>query len=301
MKIANKAFRLHLYSFLLVAFLSSPVFSQSFFNGFLGFGVSAGISNYEGDLDNNFTLKFSRYGIGAHFVFMFSPHFNIRATIYNGEVTATDAASSISWTRNRNLAFRSQITEVGAQFVYRILGKKTGALARRNITPYLFVGVAVYHFNPQDSINGVWVDLQPLGTEGQYLTTGNHPKPYSLTQISIPYGIGLVKKLNEHFDLGIEMGFRKLFTDYLDDVSSVYPDGVALQEHVGKIAADLSNRTTNPRAKTGSPRGDPNANDTYIYTNINITYYFTWNGENGFAKGHHQKNDCNAFPQERNR
>lgn len=301
MKRAVKVFRLKLYIFLLISFLSAPAFSQGFFNGFLGVGISAGISNYEGDLDNNFTFKFSRYGIGAHFVFMFSPHFNIRATIYNGEVTASDASSGNSWTRNRNLAFRSQITEVGAQFVYRILGKKTGELARRNITPYVFVGVAVYHFNPQDSINGSWVDLQPLGTEGQNLTTGNYPKPYSLTQISIPYGIGLVKKLNENFDIGVEMGFRKLFTDYLDDVSNVYPNEVLLQSQVGKIASDLSNRTINPRAKAGNPRGDPNANDTYIYTNINITYYFTWSGSNGFGKGHHQKTDCNAFPGDRNR
>ena len=298
----NKAiniFRIKFIGILIVglfSLISFSGFSQAAYRGFLGIGVSAGISNYEGDLDNHFTLGFARYGIGGHFVFMFSPHFNIRATIYNGEVTASDAASGNSWTRNRNLAFRSSITEVGAQFVYRILGKKEGELARRNITPYLFAGIAVYHFNPQDSINGIWVNLQPLGTEGQNLKGSSYPAPYSLTQISIPYGAGLVKKLNENFDIGVEIGFRKLFTDYLDDVSNVYPNAGQLLEQEGKLAVDLSNRTIAPKARTGNPRGDPNANDTYIYTNINITYYFTWNGSGGFLKGLHQRNDCDAFP-----
>lgn len=300
MKKAIKVFRLRLFSMLLsafIAFCSMNAFSQGSFQSFLGLGVSAGISDYKGELDNNFSTKFSRYGVGAHFVFLFSPHWNVRATFYNGEVTASDASSTNDWTINRNLAFRSSINEFGFQLVYKFLGEKTGELARRNITPYLFAGVAVYHFNPQDSINGIWVNLQPLGTEGQYLTTGNNPKPYSLTQIAIPFGIGLTKKLNDNFDIGIEVGFRKLFTDYLDDVSGVYPDEAQLLEQEGKLAADLSNRTTLPRAQTGSPRGDPNANDMYIYTNINITYYFTWDGAGIFGKGSHQKNNCDAFPQ----
>ena len=87
--------------------ISESLFSQGSYQGFLGVGISAGVSNYKGDLDDNFTLKFTRYGIGAHFLFMFSPHFNVRATIYNGEITASDALGTIAGNKNRNLNFRS--------------------------------------------------------------------------------------------------------------------------------------------------------------------------------------------------
>jgi hypothetical protein len=281
---------------LIILSIFKPVFSQSPFEPYFGLGLSVGLSNYQGDLNNNFSYQFSRYGVGGDFALVFSKHFGTRLTVYNGEVAASDATNNNPANRNRDLAFRSEITEVGAQMVYSLFGKRQGWLARANYTPYLFLGIGIFHFNPQDSLNGVWYNLQPLGTEGQQLHS-TYPQPYSLTQVSIPFGIGFDYRLTDEFDIGIELGFRKTFTDYLDDVSGTYPDETLLAENEGNLAAALSNRTLNHNAKTGDPRGDPTSNDSYFYTNIHITYYFYWTMFGGRFAGSKHSGDCWAFPE----
>ena len=49
-------------------------------------------------------------------------------------------------------------------------------------------------------------------------------KPYNLTQFAIPFGGGIKFRVSENVVLAYEVGFRKTFTDYLDDVSTFYVD-----------------------------------------------------------------------------
>ena len=83
------------------------------------------------------------------------------------------------------------------------------------------------------------MNLQPLGTEGQYSGKYN-VKPYSLYQISIPVGIGTKYKINNFLDLSFEIGYRVLFFDYIDDVSSNYVDLGALGSPLAKAMSDRS-------------------------------------------------------------
>ncbi len=281
---------------LILFFLAKPVHSQNPFQPYFGMGLSAGVTNYTGDLNDNFSYKFSKLAFGAHFSLVFNKHFSARATYLNGEIAASDAQNSILANRGRNLNFRSNISEVGANIVYNLFGLQAGFLARARYTPYVFLGIAIFHFNPQDSINGNWIDLQPLGTEGQTLGSGKYPEPYSRTQFAIPLGIGFDYKLLNNLDIGVELGFRKTFTDYLDDVSGTYPDETLLRANVGNLSADLSDRTLRHNVKLHSPRGDPGANDSYFYTNIHFTYYFYWTIFGGRFSGSKHSGDCWAFP-----
>ena len=296
----NRAFRLNFslstILLLMMTTFSNDVSSQTPFEPYFGIGLSAGVSNYTGDLNENFNYTYSQYGVGAHLSCIFASHFGARIAFYNGEVTATDYYNSNVANRARNLAFRSGITEIGIHFIYNVFGRKSGFLARSNLTPYLFAGVALFHFNPQDSINGQWYDLQPLGTEGQTMFSGNYPTKYSLTQACIPFGVGVSYRYNGSFDFGLELGFRKTFTDYLDDISGYYPDEAILRANIGNISTDLSDRTAGHRAKTGAPRGNPTTNDWYIYTNISVTYYFYW-GQFGVIGGSKHARDCWSFPE----
>ena len=119
------------------------------------------------------------------------------------------------------------------------------------LNPYFFAGVAAFHHNPQaiapakDQLGepipqaGKWVNLRPLGTEGQYSGKYN-VKPYSLYQISIPVGIGTSYKINNFLDLSFEIGYRVLFFDYIDDVSGNYVDLGALGSPLAKAMSDRS-------------------------------------------------------------
>lgn len=247
--------------------------------GLIGFGLSAGASNYVGDLDDNFTLPFTRPGFGAHAIFLFFPRIYLRAALFHGRITASDGSGvNLSGNQYRNLSFFSDINEGGIHVMYSLQSRKRQFSRRNFITPYLFAGVAYFQFNPKRIVNGQTYELQKVGTEGQYLN-GNYNQPYSLQQISIPLGMGFTIKITKHIDIGAELGLRKTFTDYLDDVSTVYPDKAQITAASGPIAAYLADPSNDPNSPLGKPafnqRGNPDNKDWYVYTNIHFTYYLT--------------------------
>ena len=69
--------------------------------------------------------------------------------------------------------------------------------------------------------DGQWYALQEPKTEGQGTTAFPSRKPYSLTQLSIPFGGGIKIGVSKDFNVIIEYGLRKTFTDYLDDINDI--------------------------------------------------------------------------------
>ena len=136
---------------------------------------------------------------------------------------------------------------------------------RRTVySPYVFAGLSFFALNPQAlNLNGQWIDLQPLGTEGQGLASVGIDK-YSLVNWSIPFGLGykaILEKIAR-----IRMGLRASQTDYLDDVSAYYVDESALSS----LAAEMANPGNNS-ITPGKSRGNPNTNDWY---NFGITFSY---------------------------
>lgn len=140
------------------------------------------------------------------------------------------------------------------------------------ISPYILGGVSVFNFNPKTLYQDNWINLQPLGTEGQGLES--KPEKYRLTQIAINYGLGLKYKTENNFSISIELSPRLTFTDYLDDVSTNYVDANKLEP----LAAELSDRSDEIYGEeyftTNDIRGNPNRNDVYIFTGVTIAKRF---------------------------
>lgn len=247
--------------------------------GTVGVGFSAGASNYTGDLDDNFTFVFTRPGFGLHATFIFLPRIHLRLAAFHGRIAASDGKGvNLSDNKYRNLSFYSDINEGGLHILYSLQSRRRGFSTRNIVAPYVFAGLAFFHFNPKSKIDDHEFELQKIGTEGQYLN-GNYPAPYSLYQWSVPIGAGFTVKLNKNIDIGAETGFRKTFTDYLDDVSSRYPDKQQLFDQQGAIALYLSDPSNDPDFPNGRPsfaaRGNPDQKDWYVYTNVHLTYYFS--------------------------
>jgi hypothetical protein len=170
----------------------------------------------------------------------------------------------------RNLNFKSKVLEweIGAQYNFFNLNDRWW-------TPFAYLGFGFYHFKPYtNNVNGDKVYLQPLSTEGQGFLPGT--KNYKLTQLMIPFGIGGEYALNEDMRVGLELGYRKLFTDYLDDVSNVYVDEMALLAARGQTAVDLAYRGDEVGAghypAANSTRGNADNKDGYFYIGITFTY-----------------------------
>src|SRR6185503_11329879 len=107
----------------------------------------------------------------------------------------------------------------------------------------------------------------------------------------IPFGGGLKFAISENVRVGVEMGFRKLFTDYLDDVSKTYIDPSDLLAAKGQQAVDMSYRgdevtggsATYPPKTT--QRGNDKSKDFYYFTGIHLTFRLGGGGYGGNAGG----------------
>ena len=174
----------------------------------------------------------------------------------------------------RNLSFKSDIFEGAVNFEFNFLPYNHGS-RDEFYTPYLFAGFSVVNFNPKAEINGQTVELRELGTEGQF----QGEEYYSITG-AFNYGIGFKVDLSYEWSINIELGARRLYTDYLDDVSTVYPDMEDLEAQRGVIAVQLSDRSfeledvDRPIGELGRQRGNSKNNDSYALLGIGLVYYF---------------------------
>ena len=242
-------------------------------------GAFAGISNYMGDLAPvAFIPKESHPSYGALAKFNVNRFVSVKYGFFSGNISGSDArnAGVELWRLKRNLSFRSPIAENSLQVEINLFGWRSSYFANR-FTPYFEAGVGVFKFNPQALYNGSWVDLQPLGTEGQGLFGA--PASYKLTQICFPIGGGFKYAFTKNWSMSGDLSFRKTTTDYLDDVSGNFADANAVGALHGPIAADLSDRSDEiygtDKYQAGDQRGDPGDMDWYFYPGITLNYTFT--------------------------
>ncbi|MDB5206652.1 MAG: outer rane beta-barrel protein [Flavisolibacter sp.] len=202
-------------TFIVLILTSQNLFAQFQIGPFLGAG------GYLGDL--NYTpAKRLKPAIGIAGLYEVSNRINLRGGITFGKLEGGDQWSGTAYLKeNRNLSFTSNISEFSlvAEFIPFNLNKI-------NWSPYIFGGIALFHFNPYVKDSGTTVYLKPLSTEGQGLPEYPDRKPYSLTQFSIPFGGGLKYILSDNVMLDLEFGLRKTSTDYLDDVSTNFIDPI---------------------------------------------------------------------------
>lgn len=236
-------------------------------------GFHGGATYYIGDI-NPYThfLHYPKGGGGAYLRANLTDRHAFKFSFLYTAVEAHDSESSSEWQRNRNLNFRSEIIELSAVLEINFFSYEVGDPSRP-YTPYVFGGLAYFRMNPEAQFNDQWVELHPLGTEGQL--TSSSDNQYGRGQIAIPFGIGFKLNVTGRVSLALEYGIRKLFTDYLDDVSTVYADPEDLVASGGPAAAELADRSLVPMGingtNTGMTRGNPDTNDWYAYSNLSIS------------------------------
>ncbi|HSZ85204.1 MAG TPA: DUF6089 family protein [Puia sp.] len=241
-----------------------------------------GFSNYSGDLQSKrFTLdqSYGAFGIGGQYDL--TTHFSLLSGFNIGHVGAADKFNKADL-QFRNLSFQTKIFEWNVMGEYNILD-----LNEHKFTPYVFAGLAIFHFNPfaYDTL-GNKIYLRPLSTEGEGLPQYPGNKEYSLTQLAIPFGAGIKLRVTSNVTLSYEISFRKLFTDYLDDVSKRYVDEATLLSDKGPVAVEMAYRGNEikngaPYPAGGTLRGNSKYNDWYYFSGIRVSISFGdgYNGE----------------------
>jgi hypothetical protein len=254
--------------------------------------VGIGASNFLGDLGgadtwgNNFykdlELATTRPAIFAGYRLKFAPEFALKANLAFATLRGSDNLTKEEYRQYRNLSFRTNVYEFMIQAEYYFWKEKKGGMYNARLSrgisstyfnAYFFGGGGVFFFNPKAKYEGKWYALQPLGTEGQGVKPGT--EKYSRISFSLPVGIGINYAIDKNYSIGFEFGFRKTFSDYLDDVSTDYYDKEAIRAKYGDVAAALSDPSNGEHPNwtiEGEQRGDPGDKDSYMIAAFTFNY-----------------------------
>lgn len=261
---------LHQYLKLILSLITVVFFIETVNAQRFHANIYAGALNYQGDLqDKRFTFNQAHFGGGLGLSYDLTDHFSVRGVALLGKVSADDKYGR---NKDRNLNFTSRIYEAQLGVEYYIT-----PIADHALTPYVFGSVALYHFSPYTAdTTGARIYLSPYSTEGEGFLPGKDN--YKRTQLAVPFGAGVKLSLSENINVGLELGFRKLFTDYLDDVSGNYVDEALLLTNRGPKAVEMAYR--GGELKTGSleyppagtQRGGAKNKDWYYFTGVTISF-----------------------------
>lgn len=192
----------------------------------VGFGI--GTFNYTGDLARTYNILNSRPGITAFYRSNMSQVVSIRAAITAGSVSASDERPIDAFAARRDASFDIFLMEASTVAEYHFMNWRDEKHFMR-FTPYLFGGLAIF------------------GISG----TADKPSEYSNVQGAIPFGLGMKYVVNPKWYVAFEVGARKTFFDYLDNVSA----------------------GTNQLVKNYQ-YGNPFDNDAYYFVGFSITRTF---------------------------
>jgi len=234
-------------------------------------GGALGISNYSGDLSQSrVDMGYTRYHIGLFAKRDLTPHVTLGAGLTYARIAGADSTNRRADLKDRNLSFRSPIMEFHVRLELNLFD-----IDDKGWTPYVFGGVGVFSFYPttRDS-SGDIVKLRGLNTEGQGLSQYPDRKQYNLTSISIPFGAGIKFLIRDDLVAGFEIGLRKTFTDYLDDVSKGYADYNTLLAAYGPNTVRYAYRGSGAYPTEGFPRGSQKYDDWYVFTGFTLAYRF---------------------------
>ncbi|MBL7864452.1 MAG: outer membrane beta-barrel protein [Cyclobacteriaceae bacterium] len=161
----------------------------------IGFGL--GTFNYTGDLVRTYNFAYSQPALTIFYRSNVSKVISFRASFTAGKLAADDATAPIdAFATARNASFDIFLSEISGVYEYHFLDWRDN-IRRLRFTPYLFAGLALFN------MSGV-----PSRTE-----------QYSTIQLAVPFGGGVKYVVNPKYYVALEIGIRKTFFDYLDNIS----------------------------------------------------------------------------------
>lgn len=270
---------------------------------YVDYGFSAGATSYLGEFGGgedtrkdfvmDMKLSFTRWTVGGFYRYRVSNKIALKGSLNYIRLSGDDADTQNPGRRGRNLNFKNDMFELllnGELYIYKVNDVGGTGRYRSDFNLYLFAGAGLFYSNPKgEDASGNWVALRDLQTEGV---------SYGAFNFAIPLGVGFYYTIDRKYRLGLEVGWRTTFTDYIDDASTVYidHDDAYVASLADKSSVELSAqiRDENPGAEylpypstyqPGRKRGDPTHNDSYMTATIN----FSWaiRGRSKFYRAKH--------------
>ncbi|MDP4266566.1 MAG: DUF6089 family protein [Bacteroidota bacterium] len=214
----------------------------------MSFGLSFGSTNSLTDIGGTsfqrsplfFDTQWSETHLsyGAFFRCMFSETFALNTTFNYSKLSGADSLNPKTTSRYyRGKYFEDNILEFGIRAEYFLPVRSDISFIKQGseLAYYTFLGTSLFYMDPNLGGKTDKIDLEETANKGL--------NPYRNFQFAIPMGLGIIFNLTDEIYLGLDIGWHKTFTDYLDGF-------------------------TRPASK---------GNDSFITTNFNICYKIpTW-------------------------
>lgn len=266
--------------FVSLLFIASFSKAQSLTQKFLSkasVNFSLGVANYGGDLqEKKITLNQAKLAAGFGLSYALTNRLHLRGEYLFAKIQADDKLNKSPLLQARNLNFKANLFETALTLQYDLFD-----IDERRLTPYVYAGIAYFKASPYTyDATGTKYFLAGQSTEGQGLPQYPDKKVYSTKHISIPFGAGLRMKLTDIIGVSFETGFRKTFTDYIDDVSGTYADQAILAAY-SPTSASLAYRGNEIKTDAtypaeGTIRGNAKNKDYYYFglIKLNVSLQF---------------------------
>lgn len=231
--------------------------------------AGAGFASYRGELKHNGSIQNEVSNLNLALEARLWSKVAARISVGHYGIRGHDKhAPDSSWARQRNLSFYAQNWEATLEGVFFMRKYRGDYYKRWKIDPYLAVGVGITTSNPMADLGDEAFALYNLKTESE---------SYSRVTLIVPVAAGLKWKINPYLNFSTEVAFRYTFSDYLDDVSGLFPES-----YPNTTTELLSNRkdeigVINEEAyeslSAGMPRGDSATKDAYLFLNLKLEFF----------------------------
>jgi hypothetical protein len=233
-----------------------------------------GATHYLGDLTEAGNLGHLRLGaaLNVAVAYRYSPQLTLRAEGQLYYIRGTQKDTHLAY---NNLSFYSVNPDIwaGVQWDFWPADHPNHV-----IIPYALAGVGLTHMTPKAVFSGQSVSLPALQTEGI---------AYNRLPLIIRYGMGVPIHTTERFRWHVEAAYTHVFSDHLDDVSTVYPD----LTRMNPFAAALSDRRPELGLKPNAPgaqRGNSNRRDGYFVLSARLIFVIITPAQRNYRRMFHR-------------
>lgn len=178
-------------------------------------GLGLGATNYRGEISPRYQLQNNRPAITAFYRKDISAPITLRGALTGGFLRAADDnvtgvnGKVLPLLNYRQANTKGSLFEASAVMEYNFMDYHNRK-DKVHFTPYLFAGIAAFYANTTTVSNNAAL-------------AGTLDRRGAMLGLAIPAGVGFKYALSEHFNLGLEVGARKAFTDELDHLSKQDP------------------------------------------------------------------------------
>jgi Domain of unknown function (DUF6089) len=174
-------------------------------------GLGLGALNYKGELAPEYRVLNNRPAVSAFYRKDISAPVTLRGTATYGLLRANDAdvkgenGNQLPLPTYRQASMKGSLLDLAGTLEYNFFDYHNRR-DKVHLTPYVFMGIAGFMAFTETT------SPQPGLTKNEN-TLG----------IAVPAGVGLKLALSRHWNLGLETGARKTFTDLIDHVKDQSP------------------------------------------------------------------------------